>query len=125
MKPRRWSSANSLYGKTSKKALLRWCSTPRRTGTTQPKGGENRLKFIKAIMILAVLAGALSLGACAQHKEAAAPAPTTGYHKKLAAVARASSPWRRQSGFGPSAGRRCHDGLQRGQVALAAWPFPI
>src|SRR5262249_50303072 len=48
-------------------------------------------------MIMAVLAGALSLGACAQHKEAAAPAPTTSYHKYPPAVARASSPWRRQS----------------------------
>jgi hypothetical protein len=42
---------------------------------------------------------------------------------QITAVARASSPWRRQSGFGPSAGRRCHVGLQKGQVALAAWPF--
>jgi len=41
------------------------------------------LKFIKAIMIMAVLAGALSLGACA-HKEAAATtttSTTSGYHK--------------------------------------------
>ena len=27
------------------------------------------MKFLKAIMILAIAAGALSLGACAQHKE--------------------------------------------------------
>jgi len=54
-----------------------------KNGSTQPKGGENRLKFIKAIMIMAVLAGALSLGACAQHKEAAATTTTSasGYHK--------------------------------------------
>jgi hypothetical protein len=36
------------------------------------------LKFIKAIMIMAVLAGALSLGACAQHKEAATTTTTAG-----------------------------------------------
>ncbi|PYL15005.1 MAG: hypothetical protein DME30_12210 [Verrucomicrobia bacterium] len=69
-----------MYGKTSKKALLRRCSTPRRTGATQPKGGEIRLKFIKAIMIMAVLASALSLGACAQHKEEAATTTTGATH---------------------------------------------
>ncbi|PYJ81554.1 MAG: hypothetical protein DMF35_05045 [Verrucomicrobia bacterium] len=69
-----------MYGKTFKKALLQWCSMPRRTGATQPKGGENRLKFIKAIMIMAVLAGALSLGACAQHKEAATTTTTGATH---------------------------------------------
>ena len=35
------------------------------------------MKIFKAIMIVAVAASALSLGACAQHKEAAAPAPRT------------------------------------------------
>ncbi|HEX4637866.1 MAG TPA: hypothetical protein VH170_00100 [Chthoniobacterales bacterium] len=41
------------------------------------------MKFIKAITIMAVLAGALSLGACSQHKEAAATTTTStsGYHK--------------------------------------------
>jgi PBP1b-binding outer membrane lipoprotein LpoB len=33
------------------------------------------LKFLKAIMIVAVLASALSLGACAQKKEEVVPAP--------------------------------------------------
>ncbi len=35
------------------------------------------MKFIKMIMIVAVLVTALGLGACAQHKEVVAPAPTT------------------------------------------------
>jgi hypothetical protein len=42
------------------------------------------LKLLKVIMIMAVLAGALSLGACAQHKEAATTttgASTTHYGK--------------------------------------------
>jgi len=41
------------------------------------------LKFVKVIMIVAVLAGALSLGACAQKKETttATTAGTTGYSK--------------------------------------------
>jgi len=33
------------------------------------------LKFLKMIMIVAVLVTALELGACAQHKEVVAPAP--------------------------------------------------
>jgi len=41
------------------------------------------LKLLKAIMIVAVLASALSLGACAQHKEAVSTgaATTHGYAK--------------------------------------------
>jgi hypothetical protein len=35
------------------------------------------VKIFKAIMIVAVAAGALSLGACAQHKEAAASTTST------------------------------------------------
>jgi len=38
------------------------------------------LKFIKAIMIMAVLASALSLGACAQHKEEAATTTASSTH---------------------------------------------
>jgi ABC-type oligopeptide transport system substrate-binding subunit len=34
------------------------------------KGVKNKMRVLKAIMIVAVLASALSLGACAQHKEA-------------------------------------------------------
>lgn len=48
------------------------------------KGGEIKLKFIKAIMIVAVLAGALSLGACAHKQETATTstsASTHGYSK--------------------------------------------
>jgi len=33
------------------------------------KGVRNRMRILKVIMIVAVLAGALSLGACAQKKE--------------------------------------------------------
>jgi hypothetical protein len=41
------------------------------------------LKFLKVIMIMTVLAGALSLGACAQHKETTATTTgsTHGYSK--------------------------------------------
>jgi hypothetical protein len=40
------------------------------------------LKFLKAIMIVAILASALSLGACAQKKEeVTTSAGTTGYGK--------------------------------------------
>jgi hypothetical protein len=46
------------------------------------KGGEIELKLLKAIMIVAVLATALSFGACAQRKEAVTTsAGTTGYSK--------------------------------------------
>ena len=40
------------------------------------------MKFVKLIMIVAVAAGVLSLGACAQKKEAATQTTaTTGYSK--------------------------------------------
>jgi hypothetical protein len=40
------------------------------------------VKFVKVMMIVAVAAGVLSLGACAQKKETVAPAPaSTGYSK--------------------------------------------
>lgn len=41
------------------------------------------MKFVKVIMIIAVAAGALSLGACAQKKETMATqsTATTGYSK--------------------------------------------
>jgi len=40
------------------------------------------LKLLRLIMIVAVLATALSFGACAQHKETVTTgAGTTGYHK--------------------------------------------
>jgi hypothetical protein len=45
------------------------------------KGGENYyMKILKAVMIVAIAASALSLGACAQHKEA--PAATTSTYSK-------------------------------------------
>jgi hypothetical protein len=39
------------------------------------------MKFLKAIVILAIAASALSLGACAQHKEAAATTSSSTYSK--------------------------------------------
>jgi hypothetical protein len=44
---------------------------------------RDRVKFMKTIMIVALLVTALGLGACAQHKEAAVTttAGTTGYAK--------------------------------------------
>jgi len=46
------------------------------------KGGEIELKLLRAIMIVAILATALSFGACAQHKETVTTgAGTTGYAK--------------------------------------------
>ena len=38
------------------------------------------MRILKAIMMVTVLASALSLGACAQHKEVA-PAPAPAYKK--------------------------------------------
>ncbi len=37
------------------------------------------MKILKAVMIVAIAASALGLGACAQKKETVAPAPS--YHK--------------------------------------------
>ncbi len=54
------------------------------TSRQQPakEGGEFIVKFVKVMMIVAVAAGVLSLGACAQKKETMAPAPaSTGYSK--------------------------------------------
>jgi hypothetical protein len=41
------------------------------------KGANYYVKILKAIMILAIAAGALSLGACSQHKEAATTTTST------------------------------------------------
>ena len=43
---------------------------------TSYERGENRMRVLKAIMIVAVLASALSLGACAQKKETMATEST-------------------------------------------------
>jgi hypothetical protein len=40
------------------------------------------MKFLKAIMIVAIAAGALSLGACAQHKEAASTTASSSTYSK-------------------------------------------
>jgi hypothetical protein len=76
--------AGQIRPEKPRKALLQWSSLPKETVQPAGKGGEIELKFLKAIMILAVLAGALSLGACAQHKESStmtSSAGTTGYAK--------------------------------------------
>jgi len=55
---------------------------PKQAEQLAEKGGEIELKFLKAIMILAVLASALSLGACAQRKEEVITTPgKTSYAK--------------------------------------------
>jgi hypothetical protein len=43
----------------------------------QGKGAKHYLKILKAVMILAVVASALTLGACSQHKEAATTTTST------------------------------------------------
>jgi hypothetical protein len=43
----------------------------------QGKGAKHYLKILKAIVILAVVASAVSLGACTQNKEAATTTTST------------------------------------------------
>jgi hypothetical protein len=67
-----------------RKALLPPLSPPKKQQQPAGKGGEIKLKFLKAIMIVAVLASTLSLGACAQKKETMSTgttASTRGYSK--------------------------------------------
>jgi len=55
---------------------------PKRAVQLATKGGEIKLKLLRAIVIVAILATALSFGACAQHKETVTTgAGTTGYAK--------------------------------------------
>jgi hypothetical protein len=54
--------------------LLPLGSLPKQTGATCDERRRDGLKFLKMIMVVAVLVTALGLGACAQHKEVA-PAP--------------------------------------------------
>jgi len=65
-----------------RKALLLLDSPPKRSGATCDERRRDRLKFLKMIMMVAVLATALGLGACAsptqQHAETVAPAPKGG-----------------------------------------------
>jgi len=68
-----------------RKALLPPVSPPKKQ-QQQPagKGGEIELKFLKAIMIVAILASALGLGACAHKQETMSTgttASTRGYSK--------------------------------------------
>jgi hypothetical protein len=69
--------------KKMRKALLPCSSLPKQAEQHAEKGGEIELKFLKAIMIMAILASVLSLGACAQKKEEVVPATKdkTSYHK--------------------------------------------
>ena len=66
------------------------------------------MKFVKMIMIVAVAAGVLSLGACAQKKETAAPAP---------------APPDTRNSSSPAVRLRPDNFNPRGQVVCAAWPF--
>ena len=45
------------------------------------KGGDDGLKFLKMIVVMAVLVMALGLGACAQHKEVVPPPQKKSYGK--------------------------------------------
>jgi len=70
------------HPKKLRKALLPFSSLPKQAEQHAAKGGEYRLKFLKAIMIVAILASALSLGACAQKKEEVTTTPgKTSYGK--------------------------------------------
>ena len=71
-----------IHPKNLTKTLLSVCD-PTRAVQLATKGGEIDLKqLLKAMMIVAVLATALSFGACAQRKETVTTsAGTTGYHK--------------------------------------------
>src|SRR5437773_12378420 len=69
-----------------RKTLLPCSSLPKQTGATCCERRRDRLKFLKVIMIVAVMATALSFGACAQRKETVTTgAGTTGYSKLSAA----------------------------------------
>jgi len=70
-----------IHPKNLTKTLLSVCD-PTRAVQLAMKGGEPELKLLKAIMIVAILATALSFGACAQRKETVTTsAGTTGYSK--------------------------------------------
>ena len=76
-----WMNRRPIHPKNLTKTLLSVCD-PTRAVQLATKGGDIDLKLIKAIMIVAILATALSFGACAQKKETVTTsAGTTGYHK--------------------------------------------
>ena len=58
--------------------IVAWCAFAYIKLASKPttKGVKNKMRVLKAIMIVAVLAGALSLGACAQKKEETTTATT-------------------------------------------------
>jgi hypothetical protein len=59
--------------------FVAWCAFAyiRLAATSYGRGEKQKMKVLKAIMIVAVLASALSLGACAQKKEETTTATTT------------------------------------------------
>jgi hypothetical protein len=64
--------------KNLRKALLPLGSLPKQTGATCCERRRDRLKFLKMIVVMAVLVTALGLGACAQHKEVVVPPTPKG-----------------------------------------------
>jgi hypothetical protein len=62
--------------------LRPFISTPKQAGATGRERRRYTLKFVKAIMIVAVVASALTLGACAQKKEAVSTGATTTHYGK-------------------------------------------
>jgi preprotein translocase subunit SecG len=58
--------------------FVAWCAFAYIKARQQPatKGVKNRMRVLKAIMIVAVLASALTLGACSQRKESTTTATT-------------------------------------------------
>jgi hypothetical protein len=70
------------HPKKLRKALLPRSSLPKQAEQHAVERRRDRLKFLKAIMIVAILASALSLGACAQKKEEVITTPgKTSYAK--------------------------------------------
>jgi hypothetical protein len=61
-----------------RKALLPRGSPPKQTGATCGERRRDRLKLLKVIMIAVVMASALGLGACAQHREVVTPPAPKG-----------------------------------------------
>jgi hypothetical protein len=64
--------------KNLRKALLPPSSLPKQTGATCCERRRDRLKFLKMIVVMAVLVTGLGLGACAQHKEVVVPPAPKG-----------------------------------------------
>src|SRR5581483_2193033 len=75
-------NSTAKHPKRLRKTLRPVDSLPKQAGATCCERRGDRLKLLKAILIVAVLATALSFGACAQRKETVTTsAGTTGYAK--------------------------------------------